>query len=148
MGGVEAQLHEWKRGRHAKRCTILRICSGANLLDESEASGIGTTINDDTTPTSMTKFRGQGNGRKEVHCYEGEGGIRWYRLQCLAGRTKYEDEGNFKRIGKHDGCRLSTIIIVSCYFACSSFRLCVPRAWLAAFGPIPPYLGNSFLPHP
>lgn len=56
MGRWDVELEGWTRGRHAKGCTILRICSGANPFGGLEVSGI---INDDTRQSSMTKFQGQ-----------------------------------------------------------------------------------------
>ena len=40
MGRWDVQLEGWTRIRHAKRCTILRICSGANPVEGLEVSGI------------------------------------------------------------------------------------------------------------
>ena len=45
MGELEVRLERWKRGRHAKRHTTLRTCSGANPFNGLETSGI---VNDET----------------------------------------------------------------------------------------------------
>ena len=38
MGVSEVEVEGWRRGRHANRCTIPRIYSGANGFDRLEAS--------------------------------------------------------------------------------------------------------------
>lgn len=85
---MEVGLEGWKRARHAKRCTILRICSGANPFDGHEPSGI---MNDDTQQIRMSRFRAKRMGREELHYHEREGGI-----VCLFWRAEPSRRGEFQ----------------------------------------------------